>query len=416
MNQIGLDTVIKKPVSAFRIFLNSEAAGGLILIAISTLAIAVANSPWSLYYFDFVHATIGPELTSKLGPMTVHLWINDGLMALFFLLVGLEIKREFVDGHLARREDRLLPVITAIAGMAIPAMIFLFLTKQQPDLARGWAIPAATDIAFAIAVLALLGSKAPASLKLLLATVAIVDDMGAILIIALFYTSSLNPIALSLAAALWLAMLLSSRRNVMALWPYLILAALLWYAILLSGVHATIAGVLAAVAIPLRRTIGAPDAEDSPLHRLEHYLARPVAFFIIPLFGFVNAGVSLDQFAFKDLLAPLPLGIALALFAGKQIGIFGSVWAVVRLGWAARPKNANWMQIYGVALLCGIGFTMSLFIGGLAFADTQTQDGVKLGVLMGSLASAVCGYAVLSLAARKGRARLPNQLGTKKDA
>jgi NhaA family Na+:H+ antiporter len=384
-----------KPVSALRDFLDSEAAGGIILMGVAAFAMLVANSSLAESYFHLIHAVTGPELTPKLGPMTVHLWINDGLMAIFFLLVGLEIKREFVDGHLASWNDRLLPMIAAAAGMALPAAVYLFIAGSEPALVRGWAIPAATDIAFAIGVLALLGSRAPASLKLFLTTVAIVDDMGAVAIIALFYTASLNMMALGAAAAIWLAMLAMGRLGVARLWPYLILAALLWYATLLSGVHATIAGVLAAFAIPLRRTKAAPDAEDSLLHQLEHALAKPVAFVIVPLFGFANAGVSLEGVGLDALLAPLPLGIALGLFIGKQVGIFGSVWACVKLGLAARPRDASWLQVYGVALLCGIGFTMSLFIGGLAFTDATQGDAVKIGVLMGSILSALSGYFLL---------------------
>jgi NhaA family Na+:H+ antiporter len=383
--------------SALREFLSSEAAGGMVLIAAAMLAMIFANSAFAVSYFHFVHTVTGPELTPKLGPMTVHLWINDGLMALFFLLVGLEIKREFVDGHLATWADRRLPIIAAAAGMVVPAIIFLAIAGGDPALVRGWAIPAATDIAFAIGVLALLGSRAPASLKLFLTTVAIVDDMGAVAIIAFFYTAELNLTALAFAAVIWLAMIAFNRLKVNALWPYLLLATLLWYATLLSGVHATIAGVMAAFAIPFRRTLGAPDAEDSPLHRLEHALVKPVAFLIVPLFGFANAGVSLEGVGAAQALAPLPLGIALGLFFGKQLGIFSSVWVAVKFGIAVRPKDASWVQVYGVALLCGIGFTMSLFIGGLAFTDAEQGDAVKIGVLIGSLLSALVGAAVLYL-------------------
>lgn len=385
--------------SALREFLASEAAGGILLMVAAALAMIVANSSFAQDYFHFVHAVIGPELTPKLGPMTVHLWINDGLMAIFFLLVGLEIKREFVDGHLSTWTDRRLPIIAAIAGMVFPAAIYLAIAGGNSELVRGWAIPAATDIAFAIGVLALLGSRAPASLKLFLTTVAIVDDMGAVAIIALFYTAELKISALIVAAVIWLVMMALNRFRVNALWPYLILAALLWYATLLSGVHATIAGVMAAFAIPFTRTVAAPDDEESALHRLEHALAKPVAFLIVPLFGFANAGVSLDGMGLASLAAPLPLGIALGLFLGKQLGIFGSVWAAVKLGIAVRPKDATWAQVYGVALLCGIGFTMSLFIGGLAFTDAAQNDAVKIGVLMGSLLSAFTGYLLLRFAA-----------------
>ncbi len=389
--------------SALREFLASEAAGGIMLMAAAALAMLAANSVLAADYFHFVHAVTGPELTPKLGPMTVHLWINDGLMAIFFLLVGLEIKREFVDGHLSTWTDRRLPVIAAAAGMIFPAAIYLLVAGGESALVRGWAIPAATDIAFAIGVLALLGSRAPASLKLFLTTVAIVDDMGAVAIIALFYTAELKVAALVAAALIWLAMMALNKFRVNSLWPYLILATLLWYATLLSGVHATIAGVMAAFAIPFRRTLGSPDAEDSALHRLEHALAKPVAFLIVPLFGFANAGVSFDGVSLSSLVEPLPLGIALGLFLGKQLGIFGSVWAAVKMGMAVRPKDASWTQVYGVALLCGIGFTMSLFIGGLAFTDAAQGDAVKIGVLMGSLLSAVAGYLVLRFAAKPAK-------------
>jgi Na+:H+ antiporter, NhaA family len=390
--------------SALRDFLRGEAAGGIVLMVAAAIAIFIANSPFANAYIHFNHYVTGPVLSPKLGPMTVHLWINDALMAIFFLLVGLEIKREFVDGHLSTWADRRLPVIAAAAGMVIPAVIYLGIAGNDAALIRGWAIPAATDIAFAIGVLALLGSRAPASLKLFLTTVAIVDDIGAVAIIALFYTAELNMAALTAAALLWIAMMALNRFKVNAIWPYLILAALLWYATLLSGVHATIAGVMAAFAIPFRRTLAAPDAEDSALHRLEHALVKPVAFFIVPLFGFANAGVSLEGVSVASLVAPLPLGIAAGLFLGKQLGIFGSVWIAVKLGFAVRPKDASWMQVYGVSLLCGIGFTMSLFIGGLAFADAAQADAVKIGVLMGSLASALAGYGILRTFGPKAKA------------
>lgn len=385
--------------SALRAFLSGEAAGGILLMVAAALAMIIANSSIAASYNYFLHFVIGPELTSKLGPMTVHLWINDGLMAIFFLLVGLEIKREFVDGHLSTWADRALPMVAAAAGMIVPAIIYLAVAGGDPALQRGWAIPAATDIAFAIGVLALLGSRAPASLKLFLTTVAIVDDMGAVAIIALFYTAELNIAALTAAGGIWLSMMMLNRFRKNALWPYLILAALLWYATLLSGVHATIAGVMAAFAIPFRRTLAAPDAEDSALHRLEHALVKPVAFFIVPIFGFANAGVSFAGVNLAALIAPLPLGIAMGLFLGKQLGIFTSVWIVVKLGIAARPSHASWMQVYGVALLCGIGFTMSLFIGGLAFIGPDQADDVKIGVLMGSILSAIIGYLILRFAA-----------------
>jgi NhaA family Na+:H+ antiporter len=382
--------MVRRPRSALRAFLDSEASGGILLMLAAALAMIVANSPLAPAYFEALHA--------KLGPFSLLHWINDGLMALFFLLVGLEIKREFVDGHLASWSDRGLPIIAAFGGMAVPALIFLAIAGGTPGLARGWAIPSATDIAFAIGVIALLGRRAPTSLKLFLTTVAIVDDMGAVLIIALAYTASISGPALLATALIAGAMFVMNRAGVVRLWPYLIAFAALWVAVLLSGVHATIAGVIAAMMIPLRRSPGAPDAEDSTLHRLEHGLQPWVAYAIVPLFGFANAGVSLAGIGLAQLAAPLPLGIAAGLFLGKQIGVFGSVWLAVRFGFGCRPLGASWLQVYGVSLLCGIGFTMSLFIGGLAYGDPLLVDEVKIGVLMGSIASALAGYALLQIA------------------
>nr|WP_047169246.1 Na+/H+ antiporter NhaA [Sphingomonas sp. Y57] len=364
-----------------RSFLATEAAGGVGLIAAAGAAMLVANSPLAPTYFELLHA--------KLGPLSLLHWINDALMALFFLLVGLEIKREFLRGHLARWSDRVLPCIAAAAGMAAPALLYLLFTGGSGGLARGWAIPTATDIAFAIGVLALLGSRAPTSLKLFLTTIAIVDDMGAVAIIALAYTAAISGPALLAAVVILLAMFGLGRLGVRTLWPFLLLAMALWLAVLLSGVHATIAGVLAALAIPIG------DDRDSPLERLEHGLHPWVAFAIVPLFGFANAGVSFGGIGIDQILAPLPLGVAAGLFLGKQAGIFGSVRLAVALGLAQRPAGASWTQLYGVALLCGIGFTMSLFIGGLAFDDPLLIDEVKIGVLGGSILSACTGYALL---------------------
>ncbi|MDP5280467.1 Na+/H+ antiporter NhaA [Sphingomonas sp. DG1-23] len=387
--------MIHRVRSATRDFLHGEAAGGIVLMAAAACAMLVANLPgWSDAYFHALHFETGPVISPKYGPMTVHLWINDAVMAVFFLLVGLEIKREFVAGRLASWQRRRLPVAAAAAGMAVPALLYLLVAGRQPALVQGWAIPAATDIAFAIGVLAILGTRAPTSLKLFLTTVAIVDDLGAVLIIALFYTAELDLVALALAAAVLLAMLLLNRRGVRRLSPYLLLAILLWVFVFRSGVHATVAGVLAALTIP----IGArPD--ESSLHRLEHALHPWSAFLVVPLFGFANAGVSLAGVSPWVLLDPLPLGIALGLFLGKQLGIFGSVWVAHRSGFAPKPGWSSWLQIYGVSLLAGIGFTMSLFIGGLAFAgNAALTDEVKIGVLGGSLLSAVAGYLVLRLA------------------
>jgi NhaA family Na+:H+ antiporter len=382
-----------------REFLRSEAAGGILLIAAAAAAMIVANSTLVESYHHLLHDRLGPELTPKLGPMTLHLWINDGLMAIFFLLVGLEIKREFVDGRLSTWDRRRLPFIAAGAGMALPAALYLAVTAGTGGLTAGWAIPAATDIAFAIGVLALLGSRAPTSLKLFLTTVAIVDDMGAVAIIALAYTAAIDSLALGAAAGILLIMYVLGKSGVTRLPVYLALAAILWYFVLLSGVHATIAGVLAASTIPIVRTPGTPDSTQSPLHRLEHMLAPVVAFFIVPLFGFANAGVSLQGLGAEQILAPLPLGIAAGLFIGKQVGIFGAVWLSVRFGLAQKLRGATWTQVYGVSLLCGIGFTMSLFIGALAFpGDDALVEEAKIGVILGSLASAIAGYLVLRFA------------------
>ena len=353
-------------------------------------AMAIANSPWGDAYAEALHASV--------GPLSLLHWINDGLMALFFLLVGLEIKRELVDGHLSNWSDRALPSIAAFGGMAVPALVYLAVAGRTPGLANGWAIPSATDIAFAIGVMALLGSRAPTSLKLFLTTVAIVDDMGAVVIIALAYTSEIGGLALLAAALVLGIMFVLNRLGVKTLWPYLVLFAALWLAVLLSGIHATIAGVLAASVIPIRATPGAPDAEDSPLHRLEHRLHPWVAFLIVPLFGLANAGVSLTDTSVADLIGPLPLGVAAGLFFGKQAGVLLAVWLCHRFKIAGRPGNATWLQIYGTALLCGIGFTMSLFIGGLAFNDPLLIDEMKIGVLGGSLLSGLAGFLVLRFA------------------
>ncbi|MBO9621951.1 MAG: Na+/H+ antiporter NhaA [Sphingomonas sp.] len=389
-----------RPRSARRDFLHSEAAGGIALIAAAALAMLVANLPGlAPGYFDLLHWETGPAISPRYGPMTVHRWINDAAMAVFFLLVGLEIKREFVDGRLASWRHRRLPVIAAAAGMAVPALFYLGVTHATPGLADGWAIPAATDIAFAIGVMALLGKRVPTSLKLFLTTVAIVDDMGSVAIIALAYTDRIDTLALGMAALVLLAMHVLGRSGVTRLSVYLALAALLWLFVFRSGVHATIAGVAAAMMIPIRRTPGAPDARDSPLHRLEHALHPWSAFLIVPLFGFANAGLPLAGLTAATLLEPLPLGVALGLFLGKQIGVFAAMWIAHRTGFACRPAWASWPQVHGMAILAGIGFTMSLFIGGLAFpGDEALIAKVKVGVLAGSILSALAGYAVLRFA------------------
>lgn len=377
-------------VSVLRRFMDSASSGGIVLMVAAALAMLLANSPFAQNYFDTLH--------SHFGGLSILHWINDGLMAIFFLFVGLEIKRELVDGRLSTWDQRRLPVLAAVAGMAAPALVYLAIVGGDPAIVHGWAIPAATDIAFAIGVLALLGPRAPTSLKLFLITVAIVDDMGAVVIIALFYTAGLAVVPLIAAVAVLAALFALNRFGVRSLPVYLAGFALLWFAVLLSGVHATIAGVLAAFTIPIVKTPGTPDAPHSPLHRLEHALDVPVAFFIVPLFGFANAGVALGGLTIDEIFSPMPIGVAAGLFIGKQLGIFSAVWLAVKTGFAAKPRGATWLQIYAVAIICGIGFTMSLFIGGLAFSDPLLIEEAKLGTLGGSILAAITGYTLMRFA------------------
>ncbi len=387
--------MIEKRSSALRQFIESEASGGIILMVVAVLALVMANGPLADTYGALKSLSTGLVLSDKLGPMTVKLWINDGLMAIFFLLVGLEVKREFADGRLASWQDRRLPMIAAMTGIALPAMIYLFIAGGDPALTQGWAIPAATDIAFAVGVLALLGSRAPPAIKLLLVTIAIIDDIAAVSIIALFYTAKLNLGALAAMALLLVLGAVMNYAGVRRLSLYLLLGLALWLATLMSGIHATIAGVLLATIIPFERTLGTPDSPTSLLHILENALHKPVAFAIVPLFGFVNAGVAFTDLS--GLATPLGLAIALGLFLGKQFGIFTAIYLAVRLRICQKP-TASWTQIYGMSVLCGIGFTMSLFIGDLAFSDAASLNIVKQAVLAGSTASALVGYMVLAWA------------------
>ena len=382
-------TTQRRQVSIFREFIDSESSGGLVLMAAAVAALLVANSPISTYYFEGLHA--------YLGPLSVSHWINDGLMAIFFLLVGAEIKREVLDGQLSTWPRRVLPGIAAAGGMVFPALIYVALNYDQPETIRGWAIPTATDIAFALGVLSLLGNRVPASLKVFLTALAIIDDLGAVIIIALFYTSELSMLYLGAAAAILAVLVVMNRLGVMKLWLYLILGAVLWFVVLKSGVHATLAGVALALTIPLRQSPGlAHDLEVSPLHRLEHGLHTVVPFVIIPVFGFANAGVSFAGMELSALTEPLTLGVALGLVFGKLIGVFGTAYVAIRSGLADMPANSGWSHILGVAFLCGIGFTMSLFIGLLAFAGNEVlQEEVKVGILSGSLIAGVLGALVL---------------------
>ena len=379
-----------RPRSALRTFLDNEASGGLVLMGAAALALVVANSPLSGAYFDALHSYV-------LGLSVLH-WINYALMAVFFLLVGLEIKREMLDGQLSTWPRRALPGIAALGGMIVPAVIYLAFNAGPNGHPRGWAIPSATDIAFALGVLSLLGPRVPISLKVFLTALAILDDLGAVLIIAVFYTSELNLYALG--GAIFVLGLLQglNRAGFTDLRPYLLLGVVLWFLVLMSGVHATLAGVALALTIPLRVTPGRPEDATSPLHILEHSLQPWVAFLIIPIFGFANAGISFAGMSLSSLQNPVPLGVALGLFVGKQVGVFAFAWAAIKAGLADLPANATWPQLYGVALLCGIGFTISLFIGLLAFpTSADLQDATKLGVLLGSILSGLIGAALLRM-------------------
>lgn len=391
--------------NTIRKFLDNGSAGGILLIAAAILALIVANSPLAEDYFKALHV--------HLGPLSVQHWINDALMALFFLMVGLEIKREMVDGHLSSWSRRILPGVAAAAGMAVPALIYLSFTAGT-GATHGWAIPSATDIAFALGVISLLGSRVPTSLKVFLAALAILDDLGAVVVIGLFYTTGLSPVDLGVAAVVLAGLIGLNRAGVLRLWPYLVLGLLLWFFVWRSGIHATIAGVLLALTVPLKRTPATPEArpEESPLHRLEQVLIVPVSFIIIPIFGFANAGVAFLGLGAEALLAPVTMGVALGLFIGKLVGIFGAVAILVRLDWADLPAGASWLQMIGTALLCGIGFTMSLFISLLAFGEPLLQDEAKIGILMGSLLSGLAGYTVLRLARRE----VPQRLGSVPEA
>ena len=382
-------------LGAFRDFLKLETASGILLVAAAFLAMLVATSPLAGVY----DALIDLPVEIRVGDLGIAkpllLWINDGLMAVFFLLVGLELKREFVAGHLADKRQIVLPGFGAAGGMLVPALIYFWLNRGDAVALQGWAIPAATDIAFALAVLALLGDRVPMSLRIFLVSIAIFDDVGAIVIIALFYTSELSLAALAILAACVPALWIMNRRGVWERTPYLLIGLIMWVAMLKSGIHATLTGVLLAWFIP----IGDPDDGRSPLHELEHDLHTAVAFGILPAFAFANAGIALGALSPDQLLHPVTLGIVGGLFLGKQIGVLGACGLAVLLGLARLPQGVNWTQLYGTALLCGVGFTMSLFIGSLAFETTGVNQlfDERLGIIIGSLLAGACGYAVLRL-------------------
>lgn len=380
-----------------RDFLQKESSGGIVLILAAALAMAVANSPLANAYIDWLAIPVVASIGDFAIDKPLLLWINDGLMAVFFFLVGLEVKREVLEGQLSSWNKASLPLAAAVGGMAIPALIFLGINSDSPENLRGWAIPAATDIAFALGVLSLLGPRVPVALKALLLAIAVIDDIGAIAIIAVFFSGELDIGMLGAAAIVLVAMVAAGRAKVNSTIPYVLLAILMWVFVLKSGVHATLAGVAAAMTIPLDT-----NSDQGPLERIEHGLHPWVAFLVIPIFGFANAGVSLAGLSPAALLDPLPLGIALGLLIGKQIGIFGFAWLAVKARIAELPAGVGWTQVHAVSLLAAIGFTMSLFIGNLAFADQVQIDAVKIGVLAGSTLAAVAGYLMLRATLPRG--------------
>ncbi|PTQ71244.1 Na+/H+ antiporter NhaA [Celeribacter persicus] len=374
-------------------FFDSEISGGIVLMVAAVAAMFVANS--SLYpYYD---GALSSYFTVQLGDTGLSkpliLWINDGLMAVFFLLVGLELKHELMEGKLKNPRDVVLPGMAAVGGMIMPALVYFALNISSPETHSGWAIPAATDIAFALGILALVGDRVPSSLKVFLLTLAILDDLGAILIIAFFYTAELHLDYLFLAVIPLAIMFYLNRSGIHRIAPIILLGTVLWVLVLKSGVHATLAGVITAFFIPIKDKWG-----KSPLHALENALSPYVFFLIVPVFAFANAGVVLSGVTLADVFSPLPRGIALGLILGKQIGVFGMTWILVKFGVAKKPFGATWLHIYGVAALAGIGFTMSLFIGGLSFEDAFHMNEVRIGVLSGSIISAIIGFVVLKLA------------------
>ena len=394
--------MIDRVGAALKDFLKQESAGGIVLMAAAALALLIANSPLAPAYFG----TLATNLNVSFGAFAIDkaliLWINDGLMAIFFFLIGLEVKREIVDGQLSSWNKASLPLAAAIGGMALPALVFVAFNLDSPETIGGWAIPAATDIAFALGILSLLGPRVPVAMKALLLAIAVIDDIGAITVIALFYTGEIK-VDMLIAGGVVLALLFAiGRFRIASSMPYVLLSVVMWVFVLKSGVHATLAGVTAAMMVPMVARDG-----SHLLERMEHGLHSWVAFLIIPVFGFANAGVSLIGLSPADLLEPLPLGIALGLLIGKQIGIVGFAWVAVKAGFATLPDGIGWRKMHGLSLLAAIGFTMSLFIGNLAFADPAQVDAVKLGVLAGSLVAAVSGFVLLRAALPEGDAGNP---------
>ena len=391
------------PLKMMKDFLRLEAASGIVLMIAAIAAMIIANSPLE-YWYDLL---LDMRVVITIGALDInhslHHWINDGLMAMFFFLVGLELKREFIEGDLSKPGQVALPAIGAIGGMLVPALCYVALNYDNPVALKGWAIPTATDIAFALGILAIIGSKVPIQLKVFLTSLAIFDDLGAIIVIALFYTEQLSVVALSVAAAVIAVLFVMNKKGVHSTTPYVFFGVILWIAVLKSGVHATLAGVFLAFFIPIKGKEG----QVSPLKNLEHDLHTTIAFIVLPIFAFANAGISFAGIGINEITSPVPLGIILGLVLGKQVGVFGFCFIAIKLGLAKLPKNVDWTLLYGVAILCGVGFTMSLFVGSLAFEESPDssifQD--RLGIVVGSLISGVLGYLVLNRAVKK----LPEQ-------
>ena len=391
------------PLAAIRQFLKLESASGILLVAAGAFAMLAANTPLSGWYESLLQVPFKIQLGDFVLDKPILVWINDLLMAIFFLLIGLEIKREVVMGELSERDKVALPAVAAVGGMAVPAAIYAAVNWGDPVGMRGWAIPSATDIAFALGVLSLFGPRVPLGLKVFLMTLAVLDDLMAIIVIAVFYTTDLSVTAFALAGAAVALLLVLNRFGVMSIAAYILVGTALWLFVLKSGVHATLAGVVTAMFIPARNPA---DPEHPPLTHLEHALHPWVAYGILPIFAFANAGVSLEGLQFADLLQPIPLGIVLGLFVGKQLGVFAFAWLAVKSGLTRLPSGVTFPQVYAASIICGIGFTMSLFIGMLAFdnvGDAQSVTTNRLGILVGSLLSAVVGYLALSFVLPKGR-------------
>jgi len=390
--------MIKNLSKPFKWFFQLEAASGLVLLIAAIIALVISNSSFSNLYFDTLNQYLFVGINDFGLKLSVHHWINDLLMAIFFFFVTLEIKREFIQGELSNLKKALLPIIGAVGGMVVPALVYVFINFGNTETLNGWAIPSATDIAFSLGILSLLGSRVPISLKIFLTALAIIDDLGAILIIAFFYSGDLSISYLSLILISYILLLTLNKFGVKKFIPYLIIGSFMWFFTYKSGIHATIAGVLLATTIPHR----IKDKDFSLLIKLEHAISPYVAFMIMPIFAFANAGVSLEGLSLLSLLEPVPLGILLGLFVGKQVGVMLISFFAVKFGVAQMPDNSNWLSLYGVSILTGVGFTMSLFVGNLAFADNiQYIDGVKIGVLAGSLLSTVFGYFILLYASKK---------------